>query len=268
MVIAGFGFKISAVPFHFWTADVYEGAPASVTAYLSVVSKAAVLFAMVPVLYASFQPMEVEWYQLLFIMSVATMIIGNLFAIRQNNLKRLLAFSSIAQVGFILVGITGQSIEGSTSVIYFILIYIFSNLGAFGVITLVSALTNKETIYDYRGFYKSNPFLSWVLAISLFSLAGIPPAAGFFGKFFLLMAGAAKENYTLVIIASFNMIVSLYYYLKVIKSVFMDKNDQPIAPLKISFLPKAALIICMTGMVVTGIYGGVYNYIYQLIANQ
>jgi len=267
IIIAGFGFKISAVPFHLWTADVYEGAPATVTAYLSVISKASILFVMIPVLYRSFQPLDVEWYQILFMLSVATMIVGNLFAVRQNNLKRLLAFSSIAQVGFILVGMSGQSIEGGTSVVYFILIYIFSNLGAFGVVTLVSAMTNKETIYDYRGFYKTNPLLSWVLAISLFSLAGIPPAAGFFGKFFLIMAGAAKENYTLIIIAALNMIVSLYYYLRVIKSMFMDKNEEPIPTIQISMLPKVALIVCMIGMVGIGLYGDVYNYIYALMSS-
>lgn len=268
LLISGFGFKISAVPFHLWTADVYEGAPAPVTAYLSVVSKAAILFVMIPVLYNAFQPLNVEWLHIIFLLSIATMVVGNLFAVRQNNLKRLLAFSSIAQVGFILVGLSGQSIEGETSVVYFILIYIFSNLGAFGVITIVSALTNKETIYDYRGFYKTNPLLCWILAISLFSLAGIPPAAGFFGKFFLLIAGAAKDNYVLVIIASLNMIISLYYYLKVIKSMFMDAGEEPIAPIKISLLPKTALIVCMIGMVVTGLYGGVYEYIYALISAQ
>ena len=268
LIIAGFGFKISAVPFHLWTADVYEGAPASVTAYLSVISKGAILFVMVPVLYNSFEPLDVQWYHIIFLLAVATMVIGNLFAVRQDNIKRLLAFSSIAQMGFILVGMTGQSDEGTTSVIYFILIYIFSNLGAFGVVTLVSALTGKETISDYRGLYQTNPLLSWVLAISLFSLAGIPPVAGFFGKFFLLMAGAAKENYTLVIIAALNMIVALYYYLKVIKAMFMDKNDTPIQPLKINFFPKAALIICLAGMIVTGLYGEVYGYIFNLISSQ
>ncbi len=268
LIIAGFGFKISAVPFHLWTADVYEGAPASVTAYLSVISKGAILFVMVPVLYSSFQPMDVQWYQVIFILAVATMIVGNLFAVRQENIKRLLAFSSIAQMGFILVGMTGQSVEGSTSVVYFIMIYIFSNLGAFGVVTLVSALTGKESISDYRGFYQTNPMLSWVLALSLFSLAGIPPVAGFFGKFFLLMAGAAKGNYTLVIIAALNMIVALYYYLKVIKAIFMDKSDTPIQPLPINLFPKAALIICLAGMIVTGLYGDVYGFIFNLISSQ
>ncbi|HMG67108.1 MAG TPA: NADH-quinone oxidoreductase subunit N, partial [Chitinophagaceae bacterium] len=183
LLIAGFGFKISAVPFHLWTADVYEGSPVAVTSYLSVISKGAILFVMVSVLYTVFTPIADTWYHMIFLISVATMVIGNLFALRQQNMKRFLAFSSIAQVGFILVGMSAQSVAGSSSVIYFILIYIFSNLGAFGVISLVSAVAGKENMDDYKGFYKTNPLLSWVLAISLFSLAGIPPLAGFFGKF-------------------------------------------------------------------------------------
>src|SRR5215510_11164770 len=192
LLIAGFGFKISAVPFHLWTADVYEGSPVSVTAYLSVISKGAILFVLVSVLYNAFAPLSESWYNMLFLISVLTMVIGNLFALRQQNMKRFLAFSSIAQVGFILIGITGQSREGMASVIFFVLIYIFSNLAAFGVINLVSAATGKENVDDYKGFYKTNPALTWVLAIALFSLGGIPPTAGFFGKFFLLLAGAGK----------------------------------------------------------------------------
>ncbi|MES1219139.1 MAG: NADH-quinone oxidoreductase subunit N, partial [Bacteroidota bacterium] len=224
LLLAGFGFKISVVPFHLWTADVYEGSPVAVTSFLSVISKGAFLFAMLSVLYHVFNVKAANWYNIIFLLSVATMIIGNLFALRQQNMKRFLAFSSIAQVGFILIGMSGQSPEGAASVIYFILVYIFSNLGAFGVISLVSAVTNKENVDDYKGFYKTNPLLSWVLAISLFSLAGIPPTAGFFGKFFLLLAGAGKGNYLLITIAALNMVVSLYYYLKVIKAVFMDDN--------------------------------------------
>ncbi|MBS1666531.1 MAG: NADH-quinone oxidoreductase subunit N [Bacteroidetes bacterium] len=264
LFIAGFGFKISAVPFHLWTADVYEGAPVSVTSYLSVISKGAVLFVFVSILYTVFKPIAITWYNILFILSVLTMIIGNLFAIRQQNLKRFLAFSSIAQVGFILVGISGASREGSASVVYFVLIYVFSNLGAFGVVGLVSALSGKENIDDYKSFYKNNPLLSWVLAISLFSLAGIPPTAGFFGKFFLLISGAGQGNYLLITIAALNMIVSLYYYLKVIKAIFMDPNDNPIEKLAIPASPKLALFICVAGIVLTGLMSYVYEYIYSL----
>lgn len=266
LLIAGFGFKISAVPFHLWTADVYEGAPVAVTAYLSVISKGAVLFVFVSVLYTVFQPVADVWYKMIFVLSVATMVIGNLFALRQQNMKRFLAFSSIAQVGFILIGITGQSVEGSSSVIYFVLVYIFSNLGAFGVIGLVSAITGKENMDDYKGFYKTNPVLSWVLALSLFSLAGIPPAAGFFGKFFLLLAGAAKGNYWFIGIAALNMVISLYYYLKVVKAMFMDNNDNPIEKIQPALQPKIALVICTAGIIVTGVFSGAYGYIHGLIA--
>jgi NADH-quinone oxidoreductase subunit N len=265
LLIAGFGFKISAVPFHLWTADVYEGSPSSVTAYLSVISKAAVLFVMTSVLYNSFFPIADEWYRLITILAVATMIVGNLFAMRQGNLKRLLAFSSIAQVGFILVGMSGQSVEGSVSVLYFILIYLYSNLGAFAVITLISARTGMETLDDYRGLYKTNPLLTWVMAISLFSLAGIPPTAGFFGKFFLLIAGAAPQNYLLIIFAALNMVISLYYYLIVIKSMFISSNPNPVPPIKPGINAYIAMALCVGGIIITGIYGPVYDYIFTLV---
>ena len=264
LLLAGFAFKISVVPFHLWTADVYEGSPVAVTSYLSVISKAAFLFVFVAVLYDVFKPLAATWFNMLMLLSILTMVIGNLFAIRQNNLKRFLAFSSITQIGFILVGISGSSQMGTASVIYFLLIYVFSNLAAFGVIAFVSAATGKETIDDYKGFYKTNPFLTWVLTISLFSLGGIPPTAGFFGKFFLIMAGAGKGNYVFITIAALNMIISLYYYLKVVKAMFMDANEQPIEKLSIHTLPKFAMIVCILGIVSIGFVQPIYNYIYSL----
>ena len=265
LLLAGFGFKISVVPFHLWTADVYEGSPIAVTSYLSVISKGAFLFAMVSVLYNVFRAPATEWYNMIALLSIVTMITGNLFALRQQNMKRFLAFSSIAQVGFILIGISGQSPEGAASVIYFILIYLFSNLGAFGVISLVSSVAGKENLDDYKGLYKTNPLLSWALAISLFSLAGIPPTAGFFGKFFLLLAGVGKGHYLLIIIAALNMVVALYYYLKVIKVMFMDANDNPVAKIQTEFRPKVALLICLAGIFITGLASGAYHYIYSLV---
>jgi NADH-quinone oxidoreductase subunit N len=264
LILAGFAFKISAVPFHFWTADVYEGAPVAVTSYLSVISKGAVLFVFASVLYTVFKPLASSWYNMLFLISVLTILTGNLFAIRQNNFKRFLAFSSIAQVGFILVGITGSSQFGTSSVIYFILIYLFSNLAAFGVVSLVSAVTGREKISDYKGFYKTNPVLSWVLTIALFSLAGVPPTAGFFGKFFLLMSGAGKGNYLLIAIAALNMIISFYYYLRIVKAIFMDANDTPIERVSAPVYPKLALYICIIGIVATGLVGYIYEYIHSL----
>lgn len=265
LLLAGFAFKISAVPFHLWTADVYEGSPIAVTSYLSVISKGAVLFVLITVLYNVFTPISGTWYNMIFILAVATMVIGNLFALRQQNMKRFLAFSSIAQVGFILVGITSQRDTGSAAVIYFVLVYIFSNLGAFGVVALVSSITGKENMSDYKGFYKTNPYLSWALAISLFSLAGVPPMAGFFAKYFLLFAGAMNGNYILVVIAALNIVVALFYYLKVIKTIFMDSNDHPVEKIKSSWQPRLAMAICIGGILVTGIFSGAYNYIYSLV---
>lgn len=264
LLLAGFAFKISAVPFHLWTADVYEGAPVAVTSFLSVVSKGAVLFVFVSVLYTVFKPMAAAWYNMLFIISLLTIIIGNLFAIRQDNFKRFLAFSSIAQVGFILVGISGSSQLGTASVVYFVLIYVFSNLAAFGVVSLVSAVTGKENISDYKGFYKTNPVLSWVLTIALFSLAGVPPTAGFFGKFFLLIAGAEKGNYLLISIAALNMVVSFYYYLRIVKAIFMDQNAQPIERISIPLIPRLALYACMIGVIAVGLVSWIYEYIHSL----
>jgi NADH-quinone oxidoreductase subunit N len=264
LLISGFAFKISAVPFHLWTADVYEGSPVAVTAFLSVISKAAVLFTLVNLLYKVFTPIADTWYLVVVALAAATILIGNLFALRQDNFKRFLAYSSIAQVGFILIGISGSSQAGSASLIYFILIYIFSNLAAFGVVSVVSALTGKENISDFKGFYKSNPMLSWVLTIALFSLAGVPPTAGFFGKLFLIMAGAAKGNYGIIIFAALNMVVSFYYYLKVVKAIFMDQNDAPIEKLEVPTVSKIAMYICVAGVIVTGLASMVYDYINSL----
>jgi NADH-quinone oxidoreductase subunit N len=189
------------------------------------------------------------------------MIIGNLFALRQQNIKRFLAFSSIAQVGFILVGVSANSTAGTTAVVYFLLIYTFSNLAAFGVAAAIASKSGKERIDDYKGLYQHNPFLSWILALALFSLAGIPPTAGFFGKLFLITAGASKGSYMFITIAALNMIVSLYYYLKVVRAVFMDKNDNPIEKVNLEPSTKIALIICGIAIVLVGLLSWIYDYI-------
>ena len=264
-LFSGFAFKLSIVPFHLWTADVYEGSPVAVTAFLSVISKGAMAFIFITTLYKVFQPMESVWYNLLIVSSIASMLIGNLFALRQQNIKRFLAFSSIAQVGFILIGISSNSTQGITSVVYFILIYIFSNLAAFGVASAINSQTGKEQINDLKGLYKTNPFLSWVLALALFSLAGIPPTAGFFGKLFLLTAGASKANYGFITFAALNMIVSLYYYLIVVRAVFMDKNEKPIEKIDIHPATKMGLIICSSAIILVGFLSWLYEHIQSLV---
>lgn len=264
-ILSGFAFKLSAVPFHLWTADVYEGAPVAVTAYLSVISKGSIVFIFGAVLFRLFGSMEGVWHSALAIIAVATIITGNLFAIRQNNIKRFLAFSSIAQVGFILIGLYGNYENATTSTIYFILIYIFSNLGAFGVVGYISSMAGKENISDYKGLYKTNPILCWIMALALFSLAGIPPTAGFFGKFFLLASGAAAGNYSLIIIAALNMIISLYYYLIIIKAMFMDENENPIPRLEHSTPVMAGLLLSCAGIIGIGFSGNVLDYINNLV---
>lgn len=263
-LFSAFAFKLSIVPFHLWTADVYEGSPMPTTSFLSVVSKGAVAFVFMATLYKVFQPMQDVWYNLLMILSVATMVIGNLFALRQQNIKRFLAFSSIAQVGFIMVGISGGYEAGTAAVVYFVLIYVFSNLAAFGVAAAIASQTGKEEIDDYKGLYKTNPLLSLVLALALFSLAGIPPTAGFFGKLFLLTAGATKGSYLFISLAALNMIISLYYYLKVVRAVFMEKNDNPVEKINMHRTEKLALVICGAAIVLIGLAGWIYEHIQSL----
>lgn len=265
-LFTAFAFKLSIVPFHLWTADVYEGSPIAATSFLSVISKGAIAFIFINALYNAFQPMEDIWYLMIVALAIATMVIGNLFALRQQNIKRFLAFSSIAQVGFILVGISSNTNEsGLSSVVYFVLIYTFSNLAAFGVASVITDQTGKENIDDYKGLYKTNPFLGWIMALALFSLAGIPPTAGFFGKLFLLTAGASRENYWFIIIAGLNMVISLYYYLRVIRAIFMDKNENPIEKIKLSMSVKLGMIICGAGIVLVGLLSWIYDYILYLI---
>lgn len=259
--LAGMAFKISLVPFHFWAPDVYEGAPANITSYLSVVSKGAAVFILITLLFTVFNSIVPLWRDALVALAILTMTIGNLFALRQQNLKRFLAFSSIAQAGFILLGIIAGNELGMASVLYFVLVYIFSNLGAFGVIVAISNATGKENMDDYNGLYHTNPRLSLAMMLSLFSLAGIPPVAGFFGKFFLFAAAAQEGYYLLVSVAVLNTIVSLYYYLLIIKAMFINKNEEPIAPFATDFYTRAGLILCMIGLVVAGLYSPVFEYL-------
>lgn len=261
--LAGMGFKITLVPFHLWTADVYEGAPVNITAYLSVISKGAAVFILVILLYKVFGAIEKTWENVLYILSVVTMTVANLFALRQNNLKRFLAFSSIAQAGFILLGMMGADQAGLTSVVYFMLVYVFTNLAAFGVVSAIYLQSGHETIISYNGLYRTNPKLSLTMMLALFSLAGIPPVAGFFGKFFLFASAASKGFYILVLIAVLNATVSLYYYLRVVKAMFIDKSENPIPYFKSDPVTRMGLIICVSGIFLIGFFGFVYEYFFK-----
>jgi NADH-quinone oxidoreductase subunit N len=263
--LSGLGFKLSLVPFHLWTADVYEGAPLPVTTYFSVVSKGAALFTLMLVLYRVFGNQPEIWSAAIYFLAVATMVVGNLFALRQKNMKRFLAFSSITQAGFMMLGFVSNDQLGMTTVVYFMLIYGLSNLAVFGVLSIVINQTGKESIDDFNGFYSTNPRLALVMLISLFSLAGIPPVAGFFGKFFLFTAAASRGMYILVLIAVINATISLYYYLLVVKAMFINKNVSPIRMLDSTFYEKLALTLCVSGVLLIGFVSGVYEYVEMLI---
>jgi len=261
MFISGLAFKISLVPFHFWTADVYEGAPTNVTSYLSVISKGASVFIFSILLFTVFKSLVTVWSDILYVLAVLTMTIGNLFALRQTNIKRFLAFSSVAQAGFILLGLLGTNELGMATVIYFVLIYIFTNLAAFGVVSAVENATSKVEIDDYNGLYQTNPNMSLLMMMALFSLAGIPPLAGFFGKFFLFTAAAQNGYFWLIIIAVINVTISLYYYLMVVKAMFINKNETPIARIENDIYTKISFIICLVGIFVLGFYSSIFEYI-------
>lgn len=264
LFFAGLAFKISLVPFHFWTADVYEGAPISVASYLSVISKGAAVFILMILLFTVFKTLMHVWENIIYVVALATMFTGNLFALRQQNMKRFLAFSSIAQAGFILLGLMTGDQLGTATIIYFVMIYIFSNLAAFGVVQAISLKTGKENMNDYEGLYRTNPNLSLVMMLALFSLAGIPPVAGFFGKFFLFTAAASKGYYLLVFLAVVNVTISLYYYLLVVRAMFLRTSDQAIPYFKNKLYMRLGLILTVIGMLVLGLYSPLYDYIYEL----
>ncbi len=265
-VIAGVGFKLSLVPFHLWTADVYQGAPTAVTSYLSVISKGAAAFSFLVILVQVFgSAYSQTWEWMLYAVIVLTITLGNLFAIRQRNLKRFLAFSSISQAGYIMLGIIAVNVMGMSSMIYYVLVYIFSNLAAFGVIAAIERQTGRVTMDDYNGLFKTNPWLAFTMMLAMFSLGGIPFFAGFFSKFFIFV-GACKTGsvaiYVLVFIALVNTIISLYYYLLVVKAMFLRQDDCVIPKITSHWTERTGLILCTLGIIFIGLISCIYTYIY------
>jgi NADH-quinone oxidoreductase subunit N len=251
--IAGFGFKLALVPFHMWAPDVYEGAPTPITAFLSVGSKAAGLVAFLRVFFESFSVYSPDWVTIVAVLAALSMIIGNVIALLQTNIKRMLAYSSIAQVGYILVGLVAISVRGVSSVAFYTLAYLFANLGAFVVAIAFELQTGSSEIKDYSGLSRSSPSLSLLMTIFLLSLVGIPPLAGFVGKYFLFAAAIEKRLIWLVVIAVLTSVISLYYYVGVIREMYFSKKE---GGEKI-FLPfgiKLALLICIIGVILVGLF--------------
>ncbi len=262
--LAGMFFKLSLVPFHLWTADVYQGAPTPVTAYLSVISKGSAAFVLTVLMFKVFANLVVEWTEIFKWIIVITITVGNLFAIRQNNLKRFLAFSSISQAGYIVLGILAGTGMGMATVVFYILAYLFSNFAAFGVIASIEAKTGKVDMTDYNGLYQTNPKLSLIMMLSLFSLGGIPFFVGFFSKFFIFYAAAEQGHYIVVFLALLNTIISLYYYLLIVKAMFINNNESPIAAFKTDCYNRLSLVICVTGILIVGLISPIFNYIEKL----
>lgn len=270
-VIAGVGFKLSLVPFHLWTADVYQGAPTAVTSYLSVISKGSAAFAFFVILVQVFGSVYSQvWEWMLYAIIVLTITVGNLFAIRQRNLKRFLAFSSVSQAGYIMLGIIGANAVGMSSMMYYVLVYIFSNLAAFGVIAAVERQSGRVTIDDYNGLFKTNPWLSFTMMLAMFSLGGIPPFAGFFSKFFIFV-GAAQQGsvaiYVLVFIALVNTIISLYYYLLVVKAMFIRQDECVIPAFKSHWSERLGMVLCVAGIVLIGLISCIYTGLNEITAS-
>ena len=260
----GMGFKISLVPFHLWTADVYEGSPTVITSYLSVISKGAAGFVLLTTLVKVFAPMISDWQEILFWIIIVSITIANLFALRQNNIKRFMAFSAISQAGYLVLGVIPGTAQGMTSLVFYLLVYLAANLGAFAVINAVEQNSGKICISEYNGLYKTNPKLSFLMTLCLFSLAGIPPFAGFFSKFFVFMAAFHSGFHLLVFIALVNTIISLYYYLIIVKAMYINPNDNPIETFRSDNYTRVALLLCTAGVLLLGIASCVYGTIDSL----
>ncbi len=263
MILVGFGFKLSAVPFHFWTPDVYEGAPTPVTAYISVASKAASFALFARFLIVVFQGDDPTrfWVQSVAMLAVVTMTVGNLFALVQNNIKRLLAYSSISQAGYALIGIAAIAAQpgvqpglGIAAVTFYMAMYILTNLAAFGVVIVFAASTGSEKISDMAGLSRRNLGLALVMTLALLSLAGVPPAAGFFGKFFLFRAAVDAGLVWLAFAGIANSMVALYYYLIVIKVMFVDRSETEDQPVPVGQPMVWALGLTTAGVVLLGTF--------------
>lgn len=268
---SGLGFKISLVPFHFWTADSYQGAPTTVTGYLSVVSKGAAAFALCAILTKVFAPMTEYWQYMLYIVVVLSITVANLFAIHQSDLKRFMAFSSISQAGYIVLAIVGGGEMATAALSYYVLIYVAANMAVFAIISSVEEHNGGTVeISSYNGLYQTNPRLALLMTLALFSLGGIPPFAGMFSKFFVFMAavnGADIDTttgalaYIVVFIALVNTVISLYYYLLIVKAMYIRPNENRVPWFRSAVSTRLALAVCTAGVLLFGVCSVVYDWI-------
>ena len=256
-MIAGLGFKLALVPFHMWVPDVYEGAPTPITAFLSVASKAAGIAAFLRIFFHSFLVFKVDWVLLMAVLAALAMIIGNIIALLQGNIKRMLAYSSIAQIGYILLGVVAATSRGAASVAFYTFVYLFANMGAFIAAIAFANQTGSDRIEDYAGLSRRSPALAAMMAVFMLSLVGIPPLAGFVGKYYLFSAAIEQGLIWLVLVAVLTSVVSLYYYLGVVRQMYFQPSTDE-TPVKSGGMLKVALIICVIGVLLFGVYPNIF----------
>ena len=256
MLLAGIGFKLALVPFHLWAPDVYEGAPTPITALVAVLSKAATFALLLRFLAEARVGTLDEWQLALAVLAAATMTVGTLTALVQRNIKRLLAYSSIAQVGFVMVGVVAMTEAGANAVLLHLVGYAFTNLAAFAVVVTVEAKTRKEEIADYAGLSTASPLMAMVLTAALFSLAGLPIFAGFITKFYLFTAAADAGYLWLAVLAIANSVISLYYYLRVVREMYITEPDPEPERIRLSPTSAGALWALLAGTIAVGVYPG------------
>jgi NADH-quinone oxidoreductase subunit N len=269
LVLVGFSFKISAFPFHFWAPDVYEGAPTPIAGFLSTASKAAGFVVVLRVLVSVFTPAAApQWMNYLAVISVLTMTIGNVLALAQKNIKRLLAYSSIAHAGYILIGVVAVSQLGMTSVVFYLIAYLITNLAAFGVILTFSHVVGSDDISAYSGLSRRKPWLALAMLIAFLSLAGMPPLAGFVAKIFVFAAAVKADYIWLAFIGVLNSIIGLYYYLTVLKYVYLYRSEDEDKPLPIARPYAIALFVLIFGIIVVGtLFGPWFNLSSQIASS-
>ncbi|MEM7115044.1 MAG: NADH-quinone oxidoreductase subunit N [Chloroflexota bacterium] len=261
MVIVGFGYKVSAFPFHFWTPDVYDGAPTPFTGFVSTASKAAGFAIFIRVFSAGVlgeASFSNPWWAVLVAMSIITMAYGNFVAIFQTNIKRLLAYSSIAQAGYAMIGLItfSQDGTGAGATMFYLLMYVFTNIAAFGVIILVSKVTGSEELKDYSGLSRRSPYLALAMMLAILSLGGIPPTAGFLGKFFLFKAAVDAGLWWLALIGILLAFVALYYYLNVIKYMYLYRSEEEDQAIPVSRAAQVGLAFSVFFIILLGVYAG------------
>ncbi len=255
LIFAALGFKIGAVPFHSWIPDTYQGAPTPVTAFLSIAPKGAAMAILIRMFYVALVTFKPMWVLLFVVASILSMTYGNIVAIAQKNIKRLLAYSGIAQIGNVMIGLAAGTKHGTDAILFYLLTYLFANLGAFAVVIGVSNLIKSDEIEDYNGLNRRSPFLAAAMLLFLLSLAGVPPLAGFIGKLYIFVAAIEQELYTLLIVGLINIVISMYYYLIVVKKMYINEPADP-APLTVSAPLKTAIVIGIAGTLLLGLYPG------------